>query len=237
MKQAIDKYGDTSLELATTVLADNWVGQYTKPSPHLYPHQWNWDSGFIAIGYSRYTQQKAQSEIRALFDAQWKTGMVPHIVYNPDALGHYFPEPDFFQTTRSKDAPSGKLTSGISMPPVHATACRAIYEHAADRKEAERFLRDMFPKLKRSHEYFYRYRDPKHEGLVYVRHPWESGMDNSPIWQRPLQAIVIDKAGLPRYERRDLTKGVPREQRPSDVDYDRYVWLVDLFRKLDYDED
>ncbi|RMD45977.1 MAG: glycoside hydrolase, partial [Aquificota bacterium] len=42
------------LEQAKKVLDTNWTGRYTVPSIHLYPHQWNWDSGFIAIGYARY---------------------------------------------------------------------------------------------------------------------------------------------------------------------------------------
>ena len=36
---------------AQKILDGNWTGHYTKPSPTLYPHQWNWDSGFIAIGF------------------------------------------------------------------------------------------------------------------------------------------------------------------------------------------
>ena len=71
---------------------------------------------------------------------------------------------------------------------------------------------------------------------VYIRHPWESGLDNAPTWDLPLRSITIDKSSLPRYERRDLKKGIPRSQRPSDEDYDRYVYLVDLFRRLKYDE-
>src|SRR3712207_7493992 len=54
------------------VLDFNWTGQYTKPGPRLYPHQWSWDSALIAIGYSRYDQERATSELTHLFDAQWK---------------------------------------------------------------------------------------------------------------------------------------------------------------------
>jgi hypothetical protein len=38
-----------------------------------YPHQWSWDSGFIAIGNSYYHIEWAIEEIEFLFDAQWKT--------------------------------------------------------------------------------------------------------------------------------------------------------------------
>ncbi|MBW2641864.1 MAG: DUF547 domain-containing protein [Deltaproteobacteria bacterium] len=99
------------------------------------------------------------------------------------------------------------------------------------------FLKELFPKLLASHKYFYRHRDPEKTGLVYIRHPWESGLDNSPNWDKPLRNIEIDKSKLPSYKRKDLKHGIPAEQRPSDADYDRYVYLVDLFRRLDYNEE
>jgi len=216
---------------ARQVLRANWTGAYTKPSPSLYPHQWNWDSGFIAMGYAHYDQKRARRELASLFAQQWPNGMLPHIVFNPEALGHYFPEPDFWQ------APDGRPTSGITMPPLHATACRHIYAAAEDGDAAGDFLRFMYPKLMALHRYLHRERDPDGSGLVYIRHPWESGLDNSPAWDEPLKRIQVRKEKLPAYERKDLEHGVPADQRPSDKDYDRYVHLVNLFRRLDYREE
>ncbi len=218
------------VRFARQVLKNNWAGTYTKPSPSLYPHQWNWDSGFIAIGYAHYDQRKAQQEVAALFSHQWPNGMLPQIVFNPNALGNYFPEPDFWQV------PDGRLTSGITMPPIHATTCRHIYERAQNRAVAKDFIKFMYPRLTALHRYLYRERDPDQSGLVYIRHPWESGLDNSPAWDRPLKNIQLNRRDLPIYRRKDLKHGVPADQRPSDQDYDRYVYLVDLFRRLGYDE-
>ena len=226
----------TLVEQAKGVLDGNWLGRSTKPSPHLYPHQWNWDSGFIAMGYAHYRERRAQQELSTLFEAQWKNGMLPQIVFNPKTLGGYFPEPDFWQGERSTNYPKGVLTSGITMPPVHAIAAHRVFEHAQDRTAAREWLSQMYPQILAMHKYFYRERDPLQEGLVYIRHPWESGLDNSPIWDPPLKAMDIDKEKLPPYERKDIKKGIPASQRPTDDDYDRYVFLVDLFRKLDYDE-
>ena len=39
---------------AKMVLDFNWTGEYTKPGPRLYPHQWSWGSALIAIGYSHF---------------------------------------------------------------------------------------------------------------------------------------------------------------------------------------
>ncbi|HEW81575.1 MAG TPA: hypothetical protein ENH18_04310 [Nitrospirae bacterium] len=108
------------IEKAKKILDDNWLGSSTKPAPSLYPHQWNWDSAFIAIGRSHYDTDRAIQEMESLFRAQWSNGMVPQIVFNADALGHYFPEPDFWQVEKSPHAPQDRLTSGITMPPVQA---------------------------------------------------------------------------------------------------------------------
>jgi hypothetical protein len=94
----------------------------------------------------------------------------------------------------------------------------------------------LFPKLFASHRYLYQHRDPEHSGLVYIRHPWESGLDNSPAWDKPLRNIQVHKDQVPPYERKDLEHGVPADQRPSDEDYDRYIYLVDLFRRAEYRE-
>lgn len=221
---------------AKAILGKNWLGQSTKPSPHLYPHQWNWDSGFIAIGYARYNQKRAQQELDTLFSAQWKNGMLPQIIFNEKSLGNYFPEPDFWQSEKSPNFPKGFLTSGITMPPVQAIAARRIFQFAADKKMAFNWLQQIYAKILALHEYFYRERDPLQEGLVFIRHPWESGLDNSPTWDQPLKTIKIEKEKLPKYKRKDLKKGIPQNQRPTDEDYDRYVFLVDLFRKQRYNE-
>ena len=221
---------------ARRILNQNWMGRSTKPAPSLYPHQWNWDSGFIAIGRSHYDTERAVKEIETLFEAQWKNGMVPQIVFNPQALGHYFPEPDFWQTERSPNAPKDKLTSGITMPPVHAIAVERIFRNARHRRRLLPFLEKIYPKLLALHAYLYRERDPLQEDLVYIRHPWESGIDNSPTWDKPLRHISVDPKVLPTYQRKDLDHGVDPKMRPTDADYDRYVYLVDLFRRHAYDE-
>jgi hypothetical protein len=46
----------------------------------LYPHQWNWDSAFTAIGNS-YLAECAIEELEFLFDAKWNNGMLPQLVY------------------------------------------------------------------------------------------------------------------------------------------------------------
>jgi hypothetical protein len=61
---------------------------------------------------------------------------------------------------------------------------------------------------------------------VTIYHPWESGTDNSPRWDAALEPV---KAGeVSQHERYDLEHVDDPFQRPTDADYDRYLWLVKL---------
>ncbi|MEM9448716.1 MAG: trehalase family glycosidase [Cyanobacteria bacterium P01_E01_bin.6] len=225
------------VEQAKGVLRGNWLGYATKPAPHLYPYQWSWDSAFIAMGYAHYDQERAMQELRSLFDGQWTNGLLPHIVFhewgNVDKV--YFPGPDYWQTERSPYAPRYVETSGIVQPPVHATAALHIYRHAQDQTLAHDFLSELFPQLVAWHDYLYRERNLNQDGLIYIRHPWESGQDNSPLWDRVMQRMVLTPDRVPSYTRVD-TRHINAAERPSDADYDRYVYLLAHARDCHYDE-
>lgn len=226
----------TFIEEAKQVLDDNWTGSFTKPAQKMYPHQWSWDSAFIALGYAHYYQERAEKELRRLFSGQWSNGMVPHIVFGDiEGSPDYFPGPDFWQTDDLPQSPDNLYTSGICQPPVHATVVRFILESAPDREQAQIFAAELFPRLKDWHDFLYRERDPHDEGLAYIRHPWSSGQDNAPNWDQVLQSMDIDKDDLPDYERTD-NKHQDSANRPSDENYARYVYLLDFFRQRNYDE-
>jgi hypothetical protein len=230
--------GDTErrelLAGARAVLDDNWAGSSTVPSSELYPHQWSWDSAFIAIGRAGYDQARAQQELETLFDAQWATGMVPHIVFNPKVPADaYFPGPSFWRSDLAPAAPKRVDTSGITQPPVHAQAALVIWRHAPDRAEARAFLTRLYPKLVAQHRHLSEQRDVAGEGLAVIVHPWESGMDNSPAWDEALGDFTIPPGALPAYQRRDLVHADPAD-RPSDAAYDRFVYLAMTYRDHGY---
>jgi glucosylglycerate hydrolase len=177
---------------ARQVLRQNDMGDWTRAAPNLYPHQWSWDSAFIAIGPAHFNTRRAAKELLALFEHQWRTGKVPHIVFNPEApSGSYFPGPEHWAcAAASPDAPPAPpYTSCLCQPPVHAIAALRVWE-VAERKGGERvdearaFLREIYPKLSLWHRYLMTRRDPEGFGLVISYHPWESGTDNSPAGTR-----------------------------------------------------
>jgi glycogen debranching enzyme len=213
------------VDRAVAVLKENDRGAYTVPTKGLYPFQWNWDSCLTALGQRHFDEGRAWTEIETLFAHQWPDGMVPHIVFHVDDDG-YFPGPDVWRTGRPVK------TSGITQPPVAGFAVRRLYESARDRPHAAQRARALLPKIDAWHRWFYENRDPEGEGLVAIIHPWESGRDNSIDWDAAFERVPTE--GVEPYVRRDTQHADPAH-RPTKAQYDRYLWLVQTFRSLDWD--
>ncbi|MEV8033009.1 hypothetical protein [Streptomyces sp. NPDC086182] len=220
---------------ASRVLNGNWTGTSTVPSRGLYPHQWSWDSAFIAIGLRHLSPLRAQTELETLLGAQWADGRVPHIVFNPSVpLDAYFPSPDFWRSStagRAAGAPRTVQTSGIVQPPVHALAVWLVHRADPGLSRSRSFLSRMYPRLAAWHRYLLHRRDLGGGGLASVVHPWEQGMDNSPCWDAPLSRVT--PAPARSFRRADLDHGAP-EDRPTDLDYGRYVRLATDYRDRGY---
>jgi Trehalase len=218
---------------ATGVLRGNWEHGHTVPSRRLYPHQWSWDSAFIAIGWARVAPANGRKELESLFSAQWSDGRVPHIVFNPRvARDAYFPGPDFWRSREVPEAPR-RDTSGIVQPPVHAVAAWEVYQAAP--ALGRRFLRRIYPRLRAQHDYLLRERSAGN-GLVVIVHPWESGQDNSPAWDAELAAVRVPdgpSGPLAGHRRHDLDH-VAAAERPTGADYARYVAIAEAYRDHGY---
>ena len=100
---------------------------------------------------------------------------------------------------------------------------------------AEAFLDRRWPDFVRWHRWLAHARDPKRDGRITLYHGWESGMDNSPRWDRAY-ANVVPGDDLPPYLREDKHVVTDAAQRPSDLEYDRYLWLVEEMRRARYDD-
>ncbi|WEH30233.1 hypothetical protein [Streptomyces sp. AM 3-1-1] len=220
---------------AARVLLQNWRGDSTVPSPGLYPHQWSWDSAFIAIGLRHLSVRRAQRELETLTLAQWGDGRIPHIVFDPAVpLAAYFPSPDFWRSSRAGaalGAPRHIETSGIVQPPVHALATWLVHRFDPALSRRRGFLERLRPRLAAWHDYLTGQRDLGGGGLTAVVHPREAGMDNSPAWDGPLSRVEPVPAAS--YRRADLDHGASAE-RPTDLDYGRYVRLATDYRDAGY---
>jgi glucosylglycerate hydrolase len=218
-------------------------GRFTKAAERQYPHQWSWDSAFVAMGLAHVDPRRAAEELTTLFRGQWRNGKVPHIVFDSRVPAEaYFPDASRWATGQPNPAGPrpGIETSGLINPPVHALAALEIWRAAEKRgprarADARAALVDLYPKLLAWHRYLATARDPERSGLITIVHPWESGMDNSPRWDGPLSRVVVDRRSLPRYQRRDRAHA-DADSRPSDAAYERFVWLMESYKRLGYDD-
>ena len=100
-RQIFDEPEELSAQ-AGEILRRNDMEGWTRAAPSLYPHQWSWDSAFIAIGLAYLDTRRAAQELRTLFAHQWMTGKVPHIVFNPKAPPEsYYPGADHWACAAS----------------------------------------------------------------------------------------------------------------------------------------
>ena len=228
---------DTSdlVEQAKAVLDSNDRGSYTIPAHGLYPHQWLWDSCFIAIGLRHFDVERAKMEILSILRGQWHNGMLPHMILAPEQPQRRYH--GVWNSWISPYAPDGIETSGITQPPMLAEAIVKIGEKLplADRRS---WYRLTWPNLLAYHQWLYTERDPHHEGLVLQVHPWETGLDSIspwmselhghllPWWVRVLQKTRLEViAGMLRRD----TRYVPSAQRHSNIEA---MALYDAQRRL-----
>lgn len=219
---------------AKEILNENWRDGFTIPTAKLYPFQWLWDSGFVAMGSGHMDLNKSMLEISNMFSGQWDNGFLPHIVFHSETETTYFPNWDFWDSNVNTGSPNKPKTSGITQPPVFGFVLKKLWDQHRGNDSLKSFIKEIFPKIVSHHRFLYQYRDRDGEGLFYIFHPWESGRDNSPIWDRAMNSIVINKGDIPAYTRRD-TMLADVSERPTQDKYDRYVYLMQLGKKYKYD--
>ncbi len=212
------------LKRAKAVLEMNDHGTHTVPAGQgLYPHQWLWDSCFIAIGLRHLDSERAMTELLSLLRGQWANGMLPNIILSTH---QHVRDGNIWRSWINPNSPEDVHTSGITQPPMLAEAVVRVGQKLS-KPERRTWYQTIYPALIAYHQWLYAERDPHHEGLVLQVHPWETGLDNTPPWMQELHEHqlatwiqLIKKFNLRpivNLFRRD-THFVPAEQRLDTID-------------------
>jgi hypothetical protein len=177
------------IDAARKVLEQNDRGTFTMPAGDLYPHQWLWDSCFIAIGLRWLNIERAQTELISLLRGQWANGMLPNIIFSEGVAPRH---ENLWRSWVSPYAPADIATSGITQPPLLAEAVVRIGQKMK-LPERRSWYRQIYPQLLDFHQWIYADRDPHQEGLAILLHPYESGLDDSPPWISELRKHSMPK--------------------------------------------
>ena len=124
---------------------------------------WSWDSWKHAVAIAQYDTELAQNQILAMYDFQDEMGMIADCVYRDNII-----EEHNWRDTK---------------PPLSAWAAWEVFQYSKD----EKFLKNLFPKIEKYHNWWYKYRDVDQNGLCeygstdgsLIAAKWESGMDNA----------------------------------------------------------
>ena len=203
------------------------------PSRTLYPHQWSWDSAFIAIGLAQVRPAAPGGSWRACSGRSGPTDGC-RTSCSTRRCGSA-------RTSRGRRCgapPSARSAGGGHLRPRPAAGARArrvlAYRRAPD-PTGLAALRRLYPALVAQQRYLADRRDVAGDGLVCIVHPWESGLDNSPAWDEPMAAVPAEAAVMSAYRRHD-TAHADAAHRPTDLDYARYLAIVAAYRDHDYSD-
>ncbi len=188
MEKEIDPLFSKVIERAKTVLHENLINGITEgsknlsytyicPDKKLYPHQCLWDSCFHIIVNTHLNSALAKQEFETIMRAQHDNGFLAHMVY---WKGNLSPVDKIV-----REYYNNALTSSLTQTPMIAFALKKIYDCTKDKP----FLTHYLPSVKKYFDFLFNSRIFANDDilLLNIMHTWESGLNNSPIYDEPLK--------------------------------------------------
>jgi putative isomerase len=124
---------------------------------------WSWDSWKHAVALVKIDKDLAKNQVRAMYDYQNMDGMIADCIF--------------------RDTTTERHNWRDTKPPLSSWAIWEIFKETNDTI----FLKEMYPKLVKYHNWWYTFRDYDKDGLCeygstdgsLIAAKWESGMDNA----------------------------------------------------------
>jgi putative isomerase len=168
--QVDEKYRAT-YAYAWWIMANNLIGpqgqvayEAMMPSKLSYVGLWLWDSAMHALAYRYVDPDLARNQIRAMLAAQLDDGMLPDAIYDEGVIA-------------TIDHP---ISAEVTKPPILAWAALKLHETDPDPD----FLQEIYVPLVRWNAWWFAMNDDDVDGLAQYNHPYSSGLDDNPLWDR-----------------------------------------------------
>ena len=185
-----------------------------------------------------YGERRALNELRSVIDSQWSNGMLPQIRFVEGQKG-YSPDASEWGVKKSVSGNKRVETSGITQPPNPGYSLWRVFGESKNRPEMVKEVETLYSGLRKYHDFLLTTRDPKREGLASVFHPWATGSDNTPCFDKLIEETrkeLKQKGYGQRIKKRKDTQYVAKGQRPKNKDYECYGRLLGLFVAKNYDQ-
>jgi len=158
------------------IRSDRFKYPFTSVNKFHYFNQFFWDSAFHAIAWLWYNDpEPSESELKNFVINQWRNGMIPYELFISEVNGREWMETDY-------------KTTAATQPPVIGISLEQIYK----KFERKDFLEFFYGSLLAYEKWLSRFRDVDDSGLAYCYHIWETGCDNSPVWDSLLRGRLLD---------------------------------------------
>lgn len=135
------------LEAAKKILQQFWEG-HASEIPDVYQKYSNWEISLLIPGYAQIDVDKAVRLLEYLFSTQLDNGMLPDRINSTNL--------------------------DIVSPPIQGVMLWKLYDAIADKKKGRSILIQLYPKIIEWHRYLYDNNDPEEEGLISIKHPFET---------------------------------------------------------------
>lgn len=131
------------------------------PSKIHYVGVWQWDQFFHALAYRHLNTRLAEDQIRIVLDHQRADGMLPDAIHDEGLVIRL----------------TAPVEADVTKPPLATWAAMKIFEvsHHHD------FLEEVYEPLTRWNDWWLQHNNDE-RGLCIYRHPFSSGLDDSPLW-------------------------------------------------------
>jgi len=148
-------------------------------------HQWLWDSAFHMITWSYKDVDNAIADLRTMLQFQQPNGFIPEMIFWGSEEGKV---KNFLAKMVDKVLGySHEEFTDLTQMPMLPYSVRAIWNATKDTE----LLQEFVPKIVAYFDWWENTRDPDGDGLVSIIHPWESGLDASPLYDPVLR--ISDK--------------------------------------------
>lgn len=141
------------------------------PSKIHYVGVWQWDQFFHALAFRHVDTRLAEDQLRIVLDHQRADGMLPDAIHDEGLVMHL----------------TLPVDSDVTKPPLASWAALKIFEISKHHD----FLEEVYEPLVSWHNWWITY-SSDNEGLCEYRHPFSSGLDDSPLWDAGMPVTSPD---------------------------------------------
>jgi len=152
------------------------------PATGSYSSQFGWDSGFSIISESNLNPENALRELQTIFNFQFDSGQISHEIRIGNENNN-FTRKLLLSLVQGQYDENGR--SYFIDPPSYLVSAEVLFNRTKDKRVLE-----LLPSMEKCVNYLLEKRDLFGNGLVSIVHPWESGCDFAPIFDKSFNIDV-----------------------------------------------